>query len=158
MPTQSPFEVAQQNMGRTIKSMLDLAKETEVRQTRDALTFMHSMLGMYHAGVLTAMRDLHDVQADLVIGISTQYRSTFDYVVERSGAFLGDLRQADDRTEVMGVLAMFASDMSERMHADAERLGKLVTSAEEAGKVLVARTLDRVISDDANGGANGGAK
>lgn len=143
----SALEMGQSTMARGLKSLLELSHETSARQSAASRELLQSNLGAVHPGVVTAMRALLDVQSDLVVGLGTQWKNTLENFIDRSGICIADLRQADQHDEVMGVLAMYASDLGDRMHDDAERTGKLFGSAGEATKVLVMRVLDDM-SDD----------
>lgn len=155
---QSWIAQGQVQFARTLKSVLDMQRQLGERQSAAALELLHAQLGVFQPSTISAARDLLDVQADLLGGFATQWKGMLDNLVERSGACIGDLRQARDRDEMVGVLALFASDMSERLHADAERAGSLLGSASEAGKVLVARTLDGMIDAGDDSQQGGGDK
>jgi hypothetical protein len=145
--TASAFTMGQATMARGLRSLLALSHQLGERQSKATRGLLQSSLGGIHPGVVQSMRALLDVQSDLVIGISVQWKDTLDGFIDRSATCIADLRQADEHDEVMGVLAMYASDLGDKAHDDAERAGKLFGSAGEATKLLVSRVLDDM-SDD----------
>jgi len=146
-PQQSWLVQGQAQFARTLQSLSEMQRQLGERQAAATLELMHAQLGAFQPATISVARELLDAQADLFGGMAAHWKSMLDNFVERSGACIGDLRQAANRDEMAGVLALFASDMSERMHADAERAGSLLGSASEAGKVLFARSLDSMIPE-----------
>lgn len=144
--TLSPFELVQQNTARTLNTMLDAGKQVEARQTAVALASMHGVMGSVHPGFIAAMRELLDVQATFASSLGTQWKNTLDYWLERGGTCISDLRRAENRDEVMGVLGTWSSELNQHLHADAENVGKVVLGATEASRVVVSRGLDSVAS------------
>lgn len=145
--TASAFTMGQVTMARSLRSLLALSHQLGERQSKATRELLQSGLGGIHPGVVQSMRALLDVQSDLAVGISVQWKDTLDAFIDRSAACIADLRQADEHNEVMGVLALYASDLGDKMHDDAERAGKLFGAAGEATKLLVSRVLDDM-SDD----------
>ena len=143
----SALGMGQANLARSLKSLLELSHEFSARQSAASRQLLQSGLGVIHPGMISTTRALLDVQSDLVVGLGTQWKNALDKFIDRSGACVADLREADEHDEVMGVLALYAGDLSERMHDDAKHTGKLLASVGEATKVLVLRALDEM-SDD----------
>ena len=145
--TESAVTIGQVTMARSLRSLLALSHELGERQAQATRELLQSSLGGIHPAVVKSMRALLDVQSDLAVGISVQWKDSLDAFIDRSAACIADLRQADEHDEVMGVLALYASDLGDKMHDDAERAGKLFGAAGEATKLLVSRVLDDM-SDD----------
>lgn len=155
MPLQStlfPFDAVQATTARSLKLLLDLSQQINDRQSDAAMSLLQGALGSFSPEMVSATRELLDVQADLAIGLGTQWKNTLDHCAQRSSACLADLRRAGDHTEVVGTLVVLATDLGQQLRSDSERVGQLVGSAGEAGKVLFVRALDGVASAAATEG------
>lgn len=142
-------EFGQAQLARAIKQSLDLGREFGERQAATSIELMQAQLGAVPADATAALRDLFEAQATLVGNLASQWRASAEGFAERSSVCLDDLRQAQNRDEVGGVLAMYAKDLGERMQGDAERTTALLGSAQAAQRVLVERTLQGMIGGPA---------
>lgn len=139
------FEFGQAQLARALKQSLDLGRELGERQAAASIELMRAGLGAIPPEATAALRDLAEAQATLVGNMASQWRASAEGLARRGGACLDDLRQAQNRDEVGGVLAMYARDVGERLREDAERSGELLGAAGAAQRVLVERTLQGMI-------------
>lgn len=137
------FNQAQLALG--IKAALEIGQVLSERQGAAAIKIMHAQLGLAGGGGDT-LRELAGVQSALASGLDSHWRAAIDSNAQRTQACLGDLREAQNGTEVGGVLALYLQDLGERLRSDAAHAGELLGSATGANKVLLARTLDGMIA------------
>lgn len=142
------FSQAQMALG--IKAALDIGHVLQERQGAAAIELLHAQLGLAGSGGGgEALRALAEVQSALTSNLDSHWRAALDSNAQRTQTCLGDLREAQNGTEVGGVLALYLQDIGERLRADAAHSGELLGSAASANKVLLARTLDGMIAAQA---------